>query len=235
MTGEQVKRTGFAEIKQEILRRVQTGTWPPGTLLPTEIELADEFGCARATMNRALRELADQGLMDRKRKSGTRVKTAPARFARFEIELVRKSVEALGASYRYALVKRDVSKAPDWFVSQFSISPQDQVMHLKCMHYADNRPFQLEERWVNIETVPRILDADLEKQSPNEWLVNEVPFSDAEVTLSAVAADTTTAEFLATSEGAPLFRLQRTTWLEKRIITFVHMTYRPGHEMTTKY
>lgn len=235
MTETREKKTGFLEIKQEVVRRVHRGIWPPGCLSPTEMELAKEFGCARATVNRALRELAEQGLVDRKRKSGTRVKTMPARYARFEIEVVRQTIEELGAKYRYALVHKSVGVAPAWIVSQLALSPDEPVMHLKCMHYADNRPFQHEERWIIMSTVPRISEADLETQSPNEWLLSEVPFTDAEITLSAVAPDAPLSEFLAATQGAPLFRLERTTWLDGRVVTYVRMTYKQGHSMTTRY
>lgn len=235
MTNPNAKRTGFLDIKQEVISRVHRGVWPPGSLLPTEMELAAEFGCARATVNRALRELAEQGLVERKRKSGTRVKLMPARHARFEIEIVRHTVEEMGAKYRYALVQKSVETAPDWVTSQLALASDQQVMHVKCMHYADNRPFQFEERWINTSTVPRVVHADLENQSPNEWLLNEVPFTDAEITLSSVAADAELSEFLATSVGTPLFRLERTTWLDGQVVTYVRMTYRQGHSMTTRY
>jgi GntR family histidine utilization transcriptional repressor len=229
-------KIGFNAIKQDVISRIQRGVWGPGSLLPTEIELAAEFGCARATMNRALRELAEQGLVERKRKSGTRVRMSPIKHARFEIELVRQTVEDMGAKYRYALVDKTVQTAPDWIVSQLSLGPNEQqVMHIKCMHYADNRPFQYEERWIITSTVPSILEADLQAQGPNEWLLSEVPFTDAEITLSSVAADASLSEFLATSQGTPLFRLERTTWLDGAVVTYVRMTFRQGHSMTTRY
>ena len=228
-------RPGFAEIKTEVLRRIQQGIWPPGSLLPTEVELTREFGCARATVNRALRELAEQGVIDRKRKSGTRVNVLPAKFARFEISLVRQTIEEANATYRYALVEKSVGAAPGWLRAQASLPQDQQVMHLRCMHYADDQPYQFEERWINVAAVPDILDADLETVGPNEWLLREVPFTDAQINLSAVAADRDLSEFLATSEGTPLFRLERTTWLDGTFVTFVRMTHRPGHTMTTQY
>ena len=82
-------------------------------MLPGEVELAEEFGCSRTTMNRALREVAELGLLDRKRKAGTRVRMAPIRQVRFEMPIVRTEVEKSGASYRFILVSREVIIAPD--------------------------------------------------------------------------------------------------------------------------
>ena len=69
------------------------GQWQPGDLIPGEVELADEFGCARATVNRALQDLADAGLVERKRKAGTRVALNPVRKVTVEVPVVRQDVE----------------------------------------------------------------------------------------------------------------------------------------------
>ena len=108
---------------------------PQGALVPGEIELAEEFHCARATMNRAMRELADDGIIDRKRKSGTRVKVSPTRQAKFVIPLIRKEIEDTGSSYRYTLVQRQKRRAPVWLQGRLGLSPQSNVLHLHCMHF----------------------------------------------------------------------------------------------------
>ena len=94
-----------------------TGDWAPGELMPSEVDLANEFECARATVNRAMRELADEGLIERKRKAGTRVSTSPRRQARFDIPIVRREVEDQGVVYGYELLSSSQSPAPDWLRS----------------------------------------------------------------------------------------------------------------------
>ena len=64
-------------VQEDVLARIQNGTWPAGELIPTETELAAEYGCARATVNRALQVLADSGILERRRKVGTRVVVLP--------------------------------------------------------------------------------------------------------------------------------------------------------------
>lgn len=228
-------RTSFHAVRDEVKRRIESRVWPQGTLLPTEAELAEEFGCARATVNRALRELADQGFVERRRKSGTRVKTAPVKQARFEIAVVRRIVEEQNAEYRYALVERNLAEAPAWLASQLGLESGTRVLHLTCMHYANNRPFQFEERWVNLRVVPAIEQADLTKIGPNEWLLNAIPFTDAEIAFSAVAADSRLADFLATTPGTPVMLLERTTWLKGQPVTFVRMTHHPGYRVRSEY
>ncbi|MBS4011138.1 MAG: GntR family transcriptional regulator, partial [Roseovarius sp.] len=54
-------------IQDKVLRRIHAREWPPGTGIPNEADLSREFGCARATVNRALRALAEARLIERRR------------------------------------------------------------------------------------------------------------------------------------------------------------------------
>ena len=63
-------QTNWQSVHDEVLRRIHTRQWKPGDLIPKEVELAEQLGCARATVNRALRELATEGFLDRRRKAG---------------------------------------------------------------------------------------------------------------------------------------------------------------------
>ena len=228
------KKTSYQAIKAEVLERIRTDVWPPGTLMPGEIELAEEFQCARATVNRAMRELADEGIITRKRKSGTRVKTAPTRQAKFVIPLVRMEIESAGKTYRYSLVNREELKAPDWLRGKLGLESGTEVLHLKCMHYAGNMPFQYENRWINLKSVPKALTTAFEDIGPNEWLVDQIPFTDVELSFSASSATTEVAELLTVEAGAALFKAERATWLNGVPVTYAQLYFHPGYQMTTR-
>ena len=227
--------TTFKSVQTEILRRITDGPWGPGTLLPSETALAVAFSCSRATINRALREIADLGLIDRRRKAGTRVRLAPVRQARFEIPLVRTEVQSTGAAYRYALVHRSTLPAPDDLRARLNLTPGTLVLHLVCMHYADGAPYQLEDRWINATALPQALQQDFAVQSPNEWLVATVPFSDVEISFQATAATGLEVTHLNHRSGEPVFHVKRTTWWRGAAITHTALSHRPGHRMTARY
>jgi GntR family transcriptional regulator, histidine utilization repressor len=228
-------KTTFREVKVEILRRITDGPWGPGTQLPGEVELAQEFGCSRTTINRAMRELAEQGLIDRRRKSGTRVRMAPIRQARFEIPIVRVEIENLGATYRYALVSRAVLDAPDWLRARMNIKALGKVIHVICIHYANSIAFQLEDRWINASALPQVVDQPFDQIGPNEWLIAAVPFSEVEISFLAKAASGDVVSNLDFQTGEPVFCVERTTWWQGAAITHVSLSYCKGHRMTTRY
>ena len=96
-----MNRVTYQDIQRDVLDRIKSREWEPGDLIPNEETLADTLGCARATVNRALRELAQAGIIDRKRKGGTRVSASPIRKALFDIPIIRKEIENKGNKYSF--------------------------------------------------------------------------------------------------------------------------------------
>jgi len=224
----------YRDIKQVVLDRIQTRIWAPDSLLPSETELAEEFSSTRTTVNRALRELAEEGFLERKRKAGTRVLNSPVRKAQFAIPLVRDEIAGTGALYRYSLVERRVMAAPDWLAARLELPQGQEVLHIRCMHYADNAPFQYEVRWVVPDSVPEVLDADFSQSGPNDWLVQKVPFTNLELSFMATKADQAVSEFLDAPAGDPVFTTERITWLRGQPVTLAKLFFAPGYKMTTQ-
>ena len=227
--------TGYRQIKAEMFRRICGGQYKPGELLPGEVELAAAFGCARATVNRAMQELSDDGIIDRKRKGGSRVKLAPLRQVTFEIPIIRTEIEGRNAAYGYRLISSTFEKAPDWLAQKWQVTATTPVLHVQCLHHADGNPFQFEDRWINLEIVPRAAAADFTNLGPNEWLVAEVPYTNAEIVFSAVSADPIMADHLKADLSSPVFLVERITWLGVDAVTYVRLAFAPSYQMTARY
>jgi GntR family histidine utilization transcriptional repressor len=103
------------------------------------------------------------------------------------------------------------------------------------LHFADDAPFQFEDRWINLEAVPRAEHADFNAISPNEWLVGEVPYTNAEVKFSAARADLKLSKLLHTVAGEPIFLSERTTWLATMPVTNVLFYFAPAYQMIARY
>lgn len=227
-------KTGYRAVKAEILNRIRARVWPSGHAIPSEMELAEEFGCARGTINRAMLELQEEGVIDRKRRAGTRVAIAPVRQAKLEIPLVRVEIESTGAAYRYELISREEVTAPEWLKARLSLPGKSKAVHVRCLHFAGNAPFQFEDRWINIAAVPQVVDETFEANNPNEWLVEAVPFTNAEFAFFAGAADSELASLLGAAKGEPVFVAERTTWLGNVPVTFARMSFRSSYRMVSR-
>ncbi len=229
------EKFGFRDVKREVFERIRNNKWGPGTQLPGEVELAVSFGCSRATVNRAMQELSDDGIIERRRKGGSHVKLAPVRQVTFEIPLVRAEIESRGFEYCYELISSEVLRAPRWLQVRLELDVASLVRHVTCLHIADGAPYQYEDRWINLSAVPRAEDAEFSTVGPNEWLVSVVPYTNAEVRFSATNADPAIAKHLKTIDGDPIFLAERSTWLSGTPVTFVRLYFARGYQMIARY
>ena len=220
-------------MQEEVLRRINVRIWKPGELIPNEAELASEFGCARATVNRALQNLADTGLLERRRKAGTRVATHPIRKATLDIPIIRNEITAKGFAYRYSLISSEILDPPSDVAARMQLERGGKALHLVAVHLANGEPYVIEDRWINRGVVSGVEGIDFTRQSANEWLVENVPFTAGDITFTAMTGGRREAEILACEPGAGLFVIDRTTWTQDRAITFVRLVFAPGYRMHT--
>ena len=222
----------WQSLRAEALRRICEHEWLPGELIPHEAELAQEFGCARTTVNRALRDLAESGYLERKRKGGTRVVLTPVRKATFEISIIRQDVEAREQDYSYKLLS-DRSDADVRASVRAALRMTGAVIlrNVRALHLADGRPFCLEQRWLN----PAVIDPEQQFDviSANEWLVRNLPFAHGAFSLYAISADAELARIMECTAGKALFSIDRTTFSNTHPITAVTLIYGSGFRMET--
>jgi DNA-binding LacI/PurR family transcriptional regulator len=61
----------YLQLSDILLQRILSGEWQPGSSLPAEPELCEEFGVARGTIRQALSRLENEGVIQRERGRGT--------------------------------------------------------------------------------------------------------------------------------------------------------------------
>nr|WP_321464244.1 GntR family transcriptional regulator [uncultured Cohaesibacter sp.] len=227
--------TSWTQIREEVLRRINERIWQPGEMIPNEADLAEEFHCARTTVNRALRELATAGIVTRKRKAGTRVAVNPPHKAVLTIPIIREEVEAKGGSYRQSLLIRENRSLPAFLAGAFRVSEATPLLYTETVHFSDNRPFIYEERFTSLTAVPDFEKADLLAETANEWLVQNAPYSGGDASFFAVSADAKLARAFDVAIGEALFATERSTWLAEAPITHVRLVYCPGYRMRTSF
>ena len=165
----EARRLSWRDIRDELSRRIAAREWQPGAAVPGEEALAAELGAARATVNRALQDLARAGIVERKRRAGTRVALHPVREARFVIPLVRQEIEAKGAAYGYRLLGCEAASAGGETRVRLGLGRRAPMLHVRCLHFADGAPYQYEDRWINLVAVPAAGKVSFDAVSPNEW------------------------------------------------------------------
>jgi len=224
---------GWEGVRDEVLRRIRARDWPPGAVIPGEEALAVEFGVARATVNRALQALAEAGLLERRRKAGTRVALLPVRKATLDISIIRQEVEARGEPYAHCVLAARMEGIPLAAALRMGVPAGVSMLFLETLHLAGGRPFAHEVRWLNPGVLPGRVVPDFAGMSANEWLVQNVAYATGDIAFSAEAATVGEAAALGISAGEPVFVTERVTWTAEAPITFVRLLHGPGYRLRT--
>lgn len=214
-------------IGADIERRIVSGEWRPGARVPTEAELMQTYACARMTVSRALTELAERGLVVRRRRAGTMVAHPPLRSAAVvAIPDIQAEVEGRGMAYGHrqlARWTRDATPDEAWLAQ----GRDTRLAEVEILHLADSEPFGHERRLIALAAAPEAETADFAVTPPGGWLLAHTPWSEAEHRISAVPAGSHIGGRLALAPTAACLRLERRTWRDGQGVTWVWQTF-PG-------
>lgn len=211
-----------ARIRADIAARIRSGEWAPGHRIPFEHELVAHYRCARATVGKALAGLARAGLIERRRRAGSFVARPHAEAAVLAIPDIEAAVAARGGGYRFALTARGEEAAGDG--ADFPAGTP--LMRIEGVHHGAEGPFAHELRWISLAAVPAARDADFAARAPGGWLLDHVPWSEAQHRISALAATAPMARALGIARGAALLAIDRVTWRSGEPVTAVRQSFR---------
>ncbi|MCY4261597.1 MAG: GntR family transcriptional regulator [Rhodobacteraceae bacterium] len=224
-------RNSWQDVRKYVRGQILNLTYRPGDKLPRDEDIARELNCARSTVHRAMRSLAEDGIIERRRKAGTKVNPDPVTRATLDIPITRIEIESRGYTYRHQLIESRVLKAAPAHLVRPSTTDAIPVCHIRTLHLADERPFVFEDRWVSLQTVPEIRDVDLAEISANEWLVHNRPYSNCDVEIFVDRTTDTEARIMEVLSGTSLLVLERTTWIDAAPITHVRAVHAKGYRL----
>jgi len=212
-------------IYTDLETRILSGDWAPGQRIPFEHELTSRYGCSRMTVNKAISELAERGLVTRRRRAGTFVAQPRTQSAVLAIPDLKAEVEARGQTYGYELLSRQI-RGP-LTDDEFELASGCPLVALRCLHRADGTPLALERRIISLAMAPEAEGEDFDDQPPGSWLMGVSPWTEAEHRISAVACDARAARYLLLKSGTPCLSVERQTWRDGRPVTQVWQLF-PG-------
>jgi GntR family histidine utilization transcriptional repressor len=201
----------FQQIKNHILQRIHAGEWKEGDQIPTEAALGRQFGVARMTVNRALRELAAGQIVSRIQGLGTFVAQQKYQSTLVAIRSIADEVRARGDSHACVVTLLESVKAPAALARRFEAHRGLRLFHSILVHYENGEQIQLEDRWVNAALAPDYLRQDFAHSTPNEYLMRVAPLQGVSYRIEAKLPPAEIRKHLGMPAGEPCLVLYRTT------------------------
>jgi len=221
----------WAGIRGVIMDRITHGIYPPGSLIPTEQEFAAEFGSARATVNRALTSLAERGVLERRRRIGTRVVLGldPAN-QRAKLPVIRDIVEGQGSRFSLRFLGRVNRPAPSDIRERLFQSDPADLREYRTLLCADDEVICAERRWVDSAMLPDLTEEVLTSISANEWLALNVKITLIERSVSAHrAGDVEADQMLECTADTPVLVNETVLWIDAKPVSLAQHSFAPGY------
>jgi GntR family histidine utilization transcriptional repressor len=217
----------YQQVKDFIAGKIQDGTWLAGDRLPSESELVAQFGIARMTVNRALRELMEQGRINRVAGVGSFVAAEKPQGNLLQIARLSDDIRRRGHDYRCQIVTVERIAASLEVASALAMHTGESVFHSVCVHLEDGVAIQLEDRFVNPKMAPDFGKQDFTHEQPSDYLVRTVLFDQMEHVVDAVLPTPEQSALLQMEAHQPCLLLTRRTWMRGTPVTLVRCLH-PG-------
>lgn len=219
----------YGKVEEVLASEIARGDHQPGDRLPSEDELLARFGVSRITIRRAIQNLIQRGVVEIQRGRGTFV-LAP----KVSQELTRLTgfVEDMDTHGRKAsahVVSKGVVAAGLRVAQHLGISKGTRVMRIERVRLADSVPMSFDETYLPLEIGQEIVRNDLRVRQIFTLLEEKygIPLTEAEYSLEAAAASAHVAAALNISKGAPIFRIERTSFTTSgKPIDYEMLSYR---------
>jgi GntR family histidine utilization transcriptional repressor len=179
------------------------------------------------TANRALRELNDEGYVDRVAGVGTFVADFKAVSHVLEVRNIADEIARRGHEHSARLLISTVTPADKGVSAALQTEHGIRLSYVRIVHLENGIPIQLEDRYVLPEFAPAFLDQDFNAVTPSAYLSSVSPLQEAEHVVRATMPDEMTKQHLKMSDGEPCLLVTRKTWAHGRPVSVARL-HHPG-------
>ncbi|MFL2769986.1 MAG: GntR family transcriptional regulator [Rhodospirillaceae bacterium] len=194
-----------------ILREyIRSGLYPVGSVLPSETSLCEEFAVSRITVRRAMRELANSGVIVRQRGKGTFVSENENNpLTQNALDDLVQNVQAIGELTEVQHIASEKIGANSDIADRLSIRFGDLVLKSSQIRLSKGEPLSVIITYVP-ENVAKKLQLETEKQPMLVRLIEAgVSVGHANQDVTATLAEPAIAVQLGIEVGSPLLKLTR--------------------------
>lgn len=226
----------YQQLKDHIIDRISCGDLKPSDRVPSENELVESMQVSRMTANRALRELNDEGYVERIAGRGTFVLDYRSRSHLLEVHNIADEIAARGHTYRSRVIEQTEIQARGEIAAALHVDDSIDLFHILVVHFENDVPIQVEDRYVLKAFAPAFLEQDFASQTPSAYLTDIAPLQEAEQAVRASVPSASMRRRLAMENGEAALVVIRRTWSDGRPVTYARL-HHPGsrYELTGHY
>jgi len=208
---EEINKPLYSQIQEYIAELILSGKLAPETKIQSEREFSEDLGVSRMTVRRALTELVNEGLLERKHGSGTYVAKPKVTYESGELVNYVQAMQRRNISTTSQLLEFSEIVASRRLAELLKIEIGNPIHRVDILRLANRVPVILERVFFPCMRFPKLEEWDLEKSSTYDLIttVYNVKLGKISQTVEAVAAADTVAQKLRVEENFPLLMISR--------------------------
>ena len=219
------------QLANELRNYIQSGSWNIGDMFPTDREIMEKYKVSATTVRRAVKQLVEEGWIERKPGKGTFIKKEPIKeelgnLTGFFEEMTNKGFVPKAEIIELREITADAALLKEF--PELKKLKQDKLMLIKKLHKVSDKKLIYVSSFWNIEYGKELAKYNLAETGVYEIASRflNVQLTKAEETISAKAADREEAEHLDIKKGEPVMVMERLTYEGDNPIEYAYNVYR---------
>jgi len=201
----------YVQIQEYLAEKILSGELPPETRISSERELCQELGVSRMTVRRAITELVNEGLIERRHGAGTFVSKPKVTYDASELINYAQAMGSRGLAVGRQLLEFSEVPASRRLAERLQVEIGHPLFRVALLYLTNRVPVVLERTFLSCERCAGLQEYDLEKTAIydllSEGLNMQLRCIDQEI--EAVVAGETIAKQLRVPNGFPLLMITR--------------------------
>ncbi|WP_420632256.1 GntR family transcriptional regulator [Candidatus Leptofilum sp.] len=205
----------YIQARETLSARIKAGELQPGNKLPSEDQLAAQFGVSRMTIRKSLDDLIAMGLIYRRHGVGTFVSQSTVQRDHTKLTDFFESCRLSGHTPEVRLLKKEIIPANEKMAEALGLKLGSSLIRLATLRLIDQTPITYHDAYLPVKLFPDLVHANaasLNLDSQHVWqMIEKMGFNVANVVerLEAQIADEQITSILALSETSAILYGER--------------------------
>lgn len=232
---EKTKIPLYIQVEATLKEMIEDTVYSVGDQIPSERELSEQLGVSRMTVRRAIENLIDRGLLERRSTSGTYVRQPQVqrRLGREKSVGLTQQLKEEGEIPGSKLLSFEIMRAPLKVAEKLNIRLGSQIVVLRRLRLANEEPFCIETSYIPYDLVPGLCAEDFAQSDVSLYAIMQsryhINLDIGEETLKISFATLEEAAELNIQEGAPVILFQSVVKdIQGRCVEFLKSVNHPG-------
>ncbi len=218
----------YKQVKDYVVGKIQSNEWPPHFQIPSEHTFVRNMQISRMTIHRALRELTQDGYLERIQGVGTFVAENHRPKAAMEMKEIDLLIRERGSSYKCDVHFLQSEPITLEYAGLMDLQEGDPIFRSYFVHRENGTPVMLEDRYVNPSLAPDFLQVDFSARTADTYFRSSFSKLSHDHELQAVMSTPEAHHFLELEQPVPCIQVSRKSWSGNRVLSVARYLY-PGH------